>query len=185
MKLPNMLTIFRILMVPVFMLFFYLPRPWGHEIAAGVFALAGVTDWLDGYLARRWNQTSQFGAFLDPVADKLLVVVAVILLVSRPYLHYLSFPAAIIAGRELVICAIREWMAEFGHKAKVKVLYIAKLKTGFQFVAIVLLILFSPNDWVWLKQIGYGLFYLAATLTLLTLAIYAKIALKAFRGTPQ
>lgn len=175
MKLPNQITIFRIILIPVFMLFFYLPYLWGHWIATAIFVIAGLTDWLDGYLARRWNQTSDFGAFLDPIADKLLVVVALVLLVSRPYLMYISFPAAIIVGRELIVCAIREWMAELGHKEKVKVYYVSKIKTGIQFTAISLLVLYVPPEWPLIKWAGYLFFYLAAILTLWTMTVYIRI----------
>lgn len=181
MKLPNQITFFRILLIPIFMLFFYWPHPFSHWIAAVVFALAGFSDWLDGYLARRWNQTSAFGAFLDPVADKLLVVIALVLLVSRPYLMYISFPVAIIAGRELVVCAIREWMAELGRKAKVKVIYIAKIKTTLQFIAIILLVAYVPAEWVWIKWSGYAFLYGAAFLTLWTMVVYIRIVIKETR----
>lgn len=180
MTFPTKLTVCRILMIPIFMLFFYLPFAWGHWVCAIIFALASFTDWLDGYLARRWNQTSAFGAFLDPVADKLLVVIALVLLVSRPYLMYISIPAAIIAGRELVVCAIREWMAEFGHKAKVGVLFVSKIKTAFQFFAIILLVAYVPGEKILIKWFGYLFFYISAILTLWTMVIYINITYKEF-----
>ena len=112
--IPTLLTLARILLVPIFVVIFYLPMSWASEAAALVFALAGFTDWLDGFLARRWNQETRFGAFLDPVADKLMVAVALILLVQVDPSPVLAVPATIIVGREITISALREWMAELG-----------------------------------------------------------------------
>ena len=122
MNLPNSLTLFRIALIPVFVVVFYLPFNWTYGAAAFVFAFAASTDWLDGYLARRMNQTSAFGAFLDPVADKLMVAVALVLLVDinpTPFAgFFLALPAAVIISREIVISALREWMAELGERAQ-------------------------------------------------------------------
>ena len=112
--IPNILTLLRILLIPVLVVVFYVPSTWSYQISAVVFGLAAVTDWLDGYLARRWEQTSAFGAFLDPVADKLMVAVALVLLVQDNPSPLFAIPAAIIIGREIVISALREWMAEIG-----------------------------------------------------------------------
>ena len=116
MNLPNILTLSRILMIPVFVLLFYLPFNWHFLVSAMVFALAAATDWLDGYLARRWNQATPFGAFLDPVADKLMVAVALALLIEEYHNLWLTLPAMTIIGREVVISALREWMAEMGKR---------------------------------------------------------------------
>ncbi len=115
MNLPNLLSLLRILLIPLFVLLFYLPMQWTNFLCAAVFGLAGVTDWLDGYLARKWNQATPFGAFIDPVADKLMVVVALVLLVNR-YPHvWFVLPTILIICREIVVSALREWMAELGN----------------------------------------------------------------------
>ena len=116
-NIPNILSLTRIAVVPVFVVVFYLPFAWANVATAAIFAIAAFTDWLDGYLARRLNQTSRFGAFLDPVADKLLVAVALILLVAADPTPWLTIPAIIIIGREIAISALREWMAEIGERA--------------------------------------------------------------------
>src|SRR3990167_3751708 len=116
MKIPNLVTLSRIFLIPIFILVFYLPFSWSHLASAIIFALAALTDWLDGYLARRLSQTSAFGAFLDPVADKLLVAFALVLIVGHRHIPALALPAAIIVGREIMISALREWMAEVGKR---------------------------------------------------------------------
>ena len=113
-SIPNLLTLLRIALIPVFIIFFYLPVSYGNQVCAAIFALAAATDWLDGYLARRLNQVSAFGAFLDPVADKLMVAAALILVVQADPTPALAIPAIIIVGREVSISALREWMAEMG-----------------------------------------------------------------------
>ena len=110
-SIPNLITLLRIVLIPIFVIVFYLPSPIAYYGAAIIFALASISDWLDGYLARTLKQTSKIGAFLDPVADKLIVAVALILLVSSLQLSYLAIPASIIVGREIVVSAIRVWMA--------------------------------------------------------------------------
>ncbi|MHC9037299.1 CDP-diacylglycerol--glycerol-3-phosphate 3-phosphatidyltransferase, partial [Cobetia marina] len=112
MSIPNILTLIRILFIPLLVVCFYLPYNWSLPVTALLFALAAVTDWFDGYLARRWNQTTPFGAFLDPVADKLMVAVALGLLIERYDSLWMTIPSLIIIGREIVISALREWMAE-------------------------------------------------------------------------
>lgn len=118
MNIPNLLTVLRVLLIPVFILLFYLPFSWSYWAASAVFALAAVTDWFDGYLARRLEQSTPFGAFLDPVADKLMVAVALVLLVEEHSNLWLTLPAAIIIGREIVVSALREWMAELGARLR-------------------------------------------------------------------
>lgn len=127
-SLPNLLTLMRIVLIPIFIIVFYLPVPWAHGLAAAIFALASFTDWLDGYLARKLEQISPFGAFLDPVADKLLVACSLLLLVGEKDVGYITIPAIVIVGREIVISALREWMAEIGSRASVTVSYIGKIK---------------------------------------------------------
>ena len=120
-NIPNLLTLLRVLLIPVFILLFYLPFEWSYLAASAVFAVASLTDWLDGYLARRWEQSTPFGAFLDPVADKLMVAVALVMLVEEHASFWLTLPAVIIIGREIVVSALREWMAELGARAQVAV----------------------------------------------------------------
>lgn len=174
MNLPNILTLSRIVMIPVFVVVFYLPVAWRYEVSAAIFALAAATDWLDGYLARKLDQSTPFGAFLDPVADKLMVAVALTVLVQEHHTLLLTLPATIIIGREIVISALREWMAEMGSRASVAVSYIGKIKTTAQMVAIIIL-LGSVPDIGWAGA-GIGLLYIAAGLTLWSMVLYLKAA---------
>ena len=174
-SVPNVLTLMRIILIPVFIIIFYLPFSWAHPAAAVVFALASFTDWLDGYLARRWQQISPFGAFLDPVADKLLVAACLLLLIGEKDIDYITLPAIIIVGREIVISALREWMAEIGSRASLTVSYIGKLKTSMQMLALFLLIMFNPHQY-YLGLLGFFLLYVAAILTLWSMVMYLMIA---------
>ncbi|MBA3535101.1 MAG: CDP-diacylglycerol--glycerol-3-phosphate 3-phosphatidyltransferase [Tatlockia sp.] len=174
-SLPNLLTLLRILLIPVFILVFYLPLPWSRGLAAAIFALACFTDWLDGYLARKLEQMSPFGAFLDPVADKLLVACSLLLLVGAKEVEYITIPAIVIVGREIVISALREWMAEIGSRASVTVSYIGKIKTTLQMIALFLLIAFRPAD-SWWGVFGFVMLYVAAILTIWSMVIYISIA---------
>lgn len=178
-NIPNILTVLRIVLIPVFVGFFYLPADVVpvHLVnlsATLVFALAAVTDWLDGYLARRLNQTSAFGAFLDPVADKLMVAAALIVLVELERVG--AVIALIIIGREIAISALREWMAAIGERKNVAVAMLGKLKTGFQMAAILFLLYFDPLGPLDVQWIGEVLIYIAAFLTLLSMAYYLKAA---------
>ena len=128
MNIPNVLTLMRVALIPVFILLFCLPFSWSYWAASAIFAFASFTDWLDGYLARRLNQSTPFGAFLDPVADKLLVAVALVLLVAEHTNLWLTLPAIIIICREIMVSALREWMAEIGERAQVAVSSIGKWK---------------------------------------------------------
>lgn len=187
MNLPNLLTVIRFLMVPVFVLAYVLPISWGHLLAAAIFALAGFTDWLDGYLARRLDQATSFGAVFDPVADKLIVAAALVLLTADHANLWLTLPAVVIVGRELAISGLREWMAEINRRGDVKVSWLGKLKTSFQFISIVLLLANHPpvrgelfTDFpdlysVWLL-IAYSMIYTAAVLTLWSMALYIRAA---------
>lgn len=140
MNIPNILTVMRVALIPVFILVFYLPFSWSYWAASAVFAFASFTDWLDGYLARRLNQSTPFGAFLDPVADKLLVAVALLLLVVEHSNIWLTLPAIIIICREIMVSALREWMAELGERANVAVSNLGKWKTAAQMVALIILL---------------------------------------------
>jgi CDP-diacylglycerol---glycerol-3-phosphate 3-phosphatidyltransferase len=176
MGIPNLLTLLRILLIPIFILLFYLPFRASHILAAILFTCAAMTDWLDGYLARSLDQVSKLGTFLDPVADKLIVVTALVVLVGDHALPYLAIPAAVIIGREIMVSALREWMAEIGKRVRIKVSRLGKIKTAVQMLAIVALLLYTPGGWKVLAILGYLLLYLAAFLTLWSMCIYLKAA---------
>ena len=174
-SLPNLLTLMRIWLIPFFIIIFYLPFSWAHGVAAIIFAIASFTDWLDGYLARKMSLTSPFGAFLDPVADKLLVATSLLLLLGVKDLNYITIPAIVIVGREIVISSLREWMAEIGSRASMTVNYIGKIKTSLQMAALFLLLAFNPSI-SWFGVLGFILLYLAAGLTIWSMVIYITIA---------
>jgi cardiolipin synthase (CMP-forming) len=183
-NVPNILTVLRIALIPVFVGIFYLPHNLYalgihpthtlNMLAAGVFALASFTDWLDGYWARRFNQTSSFGAFLDPVADKLMVAAALIVLVE--FSRVGAVVSLIIIGREIAISALREWMAGLGKSSSVGVAMIGKIKTAAQMLAIFLLLYWDNIAGYNTRLIGHVLIVLAAFLTLLSMAYYLKAA---------
>lgn len=176
MNVPNLLTLLRLLLIPVVVILFYLPVPWSHFSAALLFAIAAVTDWLDGYLARNLKQMTKFGAFLDPVADKLMIAVVLVLVVGELKQPFLAIPAAIIVGREIVVSALREWMAELGKRTSLAVSMVAKVKTMLQMVALLLLLLYKPGQAFWLEMMGSLMLYIAAALTLWSMIMYLKIA---------
>ena len=176
MNIPNYLTLLRIILIPIFVLVWYMPGQWHHGACAAIFMLACFTDWLDGYLARYLQQISALGRFLDPVADKLVVAVALVLLVSEPHMPYLAIPAAVIVGREIIISALREWMAELGKRAHVAVSYVGKVKTTLQMLALTLLIAYHPGSGSYFGVLGYLLLYVAAGLTLWTMCMYLRVA---------
>lgn len=174
MNIPNILTLARIAFIPLLVVLFYMPFSWSMPVAAGLFGLASITDWLDGYLARRWNQSTPFGAFLDPVADKLMVVVALALLIERYDTLVLTLPALVIIGREIVISALREWMAEMGKRGMVAVSWVGKLKTTLQMVSLLILLALPPTHEFAL--LGVVVLYSAAILTLWSMIQYLKAA---------
>lgn len=179
MNLPNLLTFFRILLIPVLVIIYCLPVSWAHPVAALIFFVAAFTDWLDGYLARNLHQGTRFGAFLDPVADKLIVAVVLVLIVGEIGGLYLSIPALIIVAREIVISGLREWMAEIGKRANVAVTNIAKIKTATQMLALIFLLWFQPTGTTFMltiKILGVTCLYVAALLTLWSMIIYLKAA---------
>ena len=183
-NLPNLLTWGRIVLIPLLLLIYYVPESWipdhaQNVIAAGIFAVAGITDWLDGYLARSLKQTSSFGAFLDPVADKLMVATALLLLVGLD--HVEIFIAAIIIGREIAISALREWMAKIGESRSVAVSFVGKLKTTAQMIAILLLLYHDRIGFFDTQLIGTWLIYVAAVLTLWSMAYYLRKAMPLVR----
>ncbi|HED15860.1 MAG TPA: CDP-diacylglycerol--glycerol-3-phosphate 3-phosphatidyltransferase [Gammaproteobacteria bacterium] len=185
-NIPTILTLSRIAIIPFFVLFYYLPIKESNLICTVLFVVAGITDWLDGFIARRFNMMSRFGAFLDPVADKLTVAVVLILLVDRnptPYPDLLmAIPAAIIIGREITISALREWMAEIGEGTKVAVSWVGKVKTAAQLVALPMMIYREPLFGnIPVAEIGFYLLYLSAALTLWSMYTYLKCAWPALK----
>ena len=174
--LPNVLTLFRIVLIPVLVIVFFLPVPWSYQLSAMIFGLAAITDWLDGYFARKLRQLSVFGAFLDPVADKLMVAVALVILVQDNPSALFTVPAAIIIGREIAISALREWMSEIGERTKVAVSMIGKFKTTAQMVAILLLLFRVPLGPFPTHDVGLVLLYVAAVLTLWSMFVYMRAA---------
>lgn len=176
-NIPNSLTLLRICLIPVLVVVFYMPFKNHLMVAAVIFAFAAVTDWVDGYLARRLDQMTTFGAFLDPVADKLMVAIALVLLVERHDTLLFTLAACVIIGREIVISALREWMAELGERTSVAVSYIGKVKTAFQMIAITGLLAIDPaRDETWLLAACYLVLYTAAVLTLWSMVIYLRAA---------
>ncbi|MGH8307091.1 MAG: CDP-diacylglycerol--glycerol-3-phosphate 3-phosphatidyltransferase [Gammaproteobacteria bacterium] len=175
-NLPNDLTLLRIALIPVFVVIYYLPFVWAPPASAAIFALAAVTDWFDGWLARRWHETSPFGEFLDPVADKLMVVVALVLILQADPRVAMAIPVMIIIGREITISALREWMAELGARKRVAVSWLGKSKTAAQMLAIVFLLYRYPIKLVPIYNIGIGLLVIAAALTLWSMSLYLLAA---------
>jgi len=180
---PNMLTLLRIILIPLFIGAYYFVHPMANMLTTAVFVLAALTDWLDGYLARRWEQTSPFGAFLDPVADKLMVAAALVMLLADPRVHSLVFDTRIfsivvltIIGREIAVSALREWMAEVGKRSHMAVSVIGKTKTMAQMIAIPFLLWREPLWGLPIFQIGEVLLFLAAGLTLWSMLSYLRIA---------
>ena len=184
-NLPIFLTWLRVALIPVFVGIFSLPQAeyplaWQNMVGASLFLLAAVTDWFDGFLARRWNQTWQFGAFLDPVADKLMVAAALILLVELD--RTASWLAVIIIGREITISALREWMAQLGKAKSVAVSFIGKLKTTAQMVAIFFLVWSEPIiPGISTHLIGTIAMYIAAILTIWSMFYYLRVAAEQFK----
>lgn len=179
--LPTQLTLLRVMAIPVMVLVYYLNVQNNTIIAAGIFIAAAITDWLDGYLARRFNQSSAFGAFLDPVADKLIVATALVLLVQQDPRVSVLIPSAIIIGREIAISALREWMAELGQGGTVKVQALGKWKTTAQMVAISLMLWREPTFGLPVYTVGYGLLLVASVLTVWSMFAYLRAAWPSFK----
>src|SRR5580700_10266849 len=175
-NLPNTLTWTRIAAIPLIVLLFYMPYPWADPAAGLLFAAAGVTDSLDGYFARRLGQITRLGAFLDPVADKLIVATALVLLVTHDTRPLVVLMAIVIIGREIAISALREWMAELGERRKVAVSVLGKYKTIFQVVGLAMMFYRSPLWGLDIYLIGVGLTVLAAVLTLVSMVSYLRAA---------
>ena len=188
MNLPNILTLLRVLMIPVFVILFYWPTPRSNLLAACVFILAALTDLLDGYLARKLHQTTKFGAFLDPVADKIMVCTALVLIVEYYSVHAkdfyyginlcVSIPAIVIVSREIVVSALREWMAEIGKRSDVAVNWIGKWKTTIQMIAIAGLI-WRVNEPIIYASIG--MLAVATVLTIWSMIVYLNAGIRSMR----
>jgi CDP-diacylglycerol--glycerol-3-phosphate 3-phosphatidyltransferase len=181
--LPNLLTLSRIVLIPVIVACFYLPVWWANLAAAIVFWVAGVTDWLDGWLARRLGQTSRFGAFLDPVADKVMVVVVLVLIVQRESTPWVVLPALVIVSREIIISALREWMAELGQRAAVAVSMVGKFKTATQMGALFFLLINHDYFGIPFQLLGVSMLQIAAALTLWSMVVYLHAAWWAVRDS--
>lgn len=179
--LPTILTFFRILLLPVMVIVFYAGFRGANVAAAMVFLAAALTDWLDGYIARRYNLTSAFGAFLDPVADKLMVAVTLFLLVQENPTPLMAVTSAIIVGREITISALREWMAEIGQKAHVNVATLGKIKTLMQIIALEVLLYQHDLEGLRLFHVGESLLVIAAALTIWSALVYLRAAWPALR----
>ena len=187
-NLANTITLIRIALVPVVVLLYFADFPGHYLWAAAIFTLASLSDWLDGYLARKLNQTSEFGAFLDPVADKLLVALVLVLLVANYATVWFILPVSIIIGREILVSALREWMATLGRRDVVAVAFAGKVKATVQMIAIIILLASDPTGPALYWQAGYFFIYLAAALSLYSMLIYFRGAwgqLKASAGQSQ
>ncbi len=183
-NVPNTLTWLRILMIPGLVLLFYLlPYPWADPATCAAFALAGITDTLDGYYARKLGQTSRLGAFLDPVADKLIVAAALILIVSRDPRWFMAIVAIVIIGREIAISALREWMAEIGARSRVKVSVLGKYKTIMQIVGLSFLLFRQDMFGIPIYKLGLVLTAVAVVLTLWSMISYLRLAWPELRGS--
>ena len=182
-SIPNALTIFRIIAIPLIVAVYFTDVQFKNWICVILFTLAGISDALDGYLARRWSQTSMLGAFLDPVADKLLVCVMLVLVVSNGVLHtqvlsslMYTIAVIVIVSREIIVSALREWMAELGKRSNVAVSNIGKFKTGMQMTAIGCLLFAKPFIGLPILLIGELLLYVAAVLTVWSMTLYLMAA---------
>ena len=181
-SLPNTLTLGRIIAVPLFVALFYWGGPWGDPLAALVFILAAVTDWIDGYLARKLGVTTPLGAFLDPVADKLMVATALVMLVAHDPNPLIVVSAMIIVGREITVSALREWMSHLGARAKVAVSSLGKWKTILQMVGLSFMVYRNDLLGLPIHKMGVALLVIAAVLTLWSMVSYLRAAWPELRG---
>ncbi len=181
-NLANILTLFRIAAIPVVVICFFAPFENARPVAAVLFGIAAVTDLIDGWVARKFNQMSRFGEFLDPVADKLMVAVALVLIVNTDHRLLVALSAAVIIGREIAISALREWMSEIGRRSHVAVSPIGKLKTIVQITALIMLIWEVDLLFIPMYDTGYVLILVAAALTLWSMATYLMAAWRSLEG---
>jgi CDP-diacylglycerol--glycerol-3-phosphate 3-phosphatidyltransferase len=184
-NLPNALTWLRILMIPAILVLYYLPFWWAGPAACAAFALAGITDTLDGYYARKLGQTSRLGAFLDPVADKLIVAAALVLIVSKDPRWFVVLMAIIIIGREIAVSALREWMAEIGARGRIKVSILGKYKTVMQIVGLSMLLFREDLLGIPMYKLGLALTAVAAVVTLWSMILYLMAAWPELRSNSK
>ena len=184
-NLPNTLTWLRILMIPGVVILYYLPFWWAHPAAGVGFALAGITDSLDGYFARKLGLTSRLGAFLDPVADKLIVAAALVLIVSGDSRWFVVIMAIVIIGREIAVSALREWMAEIGARGRIKVSQLAKYKTIMQITGLSMMLFHHPLLGIAIYKLGVVLTAIAAVLTLWSMILYLRLAWPELRDSSR
>lgn len=175
-NLANILTLLRIAAIPVVVICFYSPIPYARPIAAVIFGLAAITDWIDGWVARKYGQTSRFGEFLDPVADKLMVSIVLVMLVQADSGWFEDIIAMIIIGREITISALREWMATIGERANVKVTMAGKVKTALQMFGIAFMVYHNDIFGIPIYTLGFVLLVLAAVMTIWSMIIYLRAA---------
>jgi CDP-diacylglycerol---glycerol-3-phosphate 3-phosphatidyltransferase len=184
-NLPNTLTWLRIVMIPGVVILYYLPFWWAHPAAGVGFALAGITDSLDGYFARKLGLTSRLGAFLDPVADKLIVAAALVLIVSGDPRWFVVIMAIVIIGREIAVSALREWMAEIGARGRIKVSQLAKYKTIMQITGLSMMLFHHPLLGIAIYKLGVVLTAIAAVLTLWSMILYLRLAWPELRDSSR
>ena len=184
-NLPNTLTWLRILMIPGVVVLYYLPFWWAHPAAGIGFALAGITDTLDGYFARKLGLTSRLGAFLDPVADKLIVAAALVLIVSADSRWFVVIMAIVIIGREIAVSALREWMAEIGARGRIKVSQLAKYKTIMQITGLSMMLFHHRLLGIAIYKLGVVLTAIAAVLTLWSMILYLRLAWPELRDSSR
>ncbi|WP_338517451.1 CDP-diacylglycerol--glycerol-3-phosphate 3-phosphatidyltransferase [Alteromonas gracilis] len=183
---PNCITLFRVILIPVFVVVYFLDWRWAHEAGAFIFWLAAITDWFDGYLARKLQQSTPFGAFLDPVADKLIVGAALLMITHSYATLWITLPSVALLVREIYVSALREWMGSNGVRDAVKVSFIGKAKTTVQMLALIGLLsgletfMGFPIYWV---TLGYILLYIAAVLSIWSMIVYTKAAWPHLRGS--
>ena len=181
-NIPNIITILRILLIPLFVAAFYMQAELNKFLAAALFTIAALSDWADGYLARRLDCVTPFGTFLDPVADKLIVVVALVMLVEEHASLWIAVPAMIIIGREIIMSGLREWMSSIGLSKIVEVSFIGKIKTWMQMVSIIILML-SNEEHLLLMNSGLLLLYISAALALYSMSVYVLLAWNATKNS--
>lgn len=171
-NIPILLTLLRLLMVPCFTIIFYLPVSWGPMVCTFIFFIAAITDWFDGFLARRWKQTTKFGKFLDPVVDKVMIITALILISEYFHAWWITVPTFSMVIREIIISALREWVASINCKNNISVFWISKVKTFVQMFALITLLWRSDE---WLITIGIVALYISVALTLCSMCYYLYI----------
>lgn len=172
-NIPILLTFLRVVLVPCFAVIFYMPTCWSSMLCTFIFFIAAITDWFDGFLARRWQQTTKFGKFLDPVADKIMIITALILVSEYFHTWWVTVPTFSIIVREIVISALREWVASINYRNNISVVWISKIKTCIQMLALITLLWRSDDEWIVL--LGILILYVSVLLTLCSMCYYMYI----------